>query len=241
MNKDMAEKDLVLNRPTPDRNQYDLAVFGSIAGFEAGQRMAKALCHSPLVPDAYKGEQNIGSCLIALDVAARLGQAPLVVFQHLYVVKGKPSWAGQFVIALINSSGLYKSKLKFEEVGERGKDTYGLRAYAYDWDGDKVLGPEVTIKTAISEGWWNSNKKWQNMTSLMLRYRSAAWFARVNCPEVMLGLQTREEIEDVEGKVVDVSAHEITEINPAEIPVEEVKVEAEVKEEKKEEPQDMDF
>ena len=218
----MAEtKELALS--TPDRSQNNLAVFGTIEGFETGQRMAKALSTSQLVPDNYKGEQNIGSCLIALDIAARLGQSPLVTMQHLYIVKGKPSWAGQFVIALVNASGLYKSKLKFEEVGEYGKETYGLRAYAYDWDGDKVYGPAVTIRTAISEGWWNQNKKWQNMTDLMLRYRSAAFFARTNCPEVMLGLQTKEELEDI--KVIDVPSHEVTEINVESIPVEEVKPE----------------
>lgn len=215
------EKELALHKP--DRTSTDLAVFSSIEGFEVAQRMAKALYTSPMVPTTYQGEQNAGSCLIALDLSARLGLNPLMVMQNLSVIKGKPSFSGQFLIGLINASGLFKSKLKFEEVGEKGKETYGLRAYAIDHDGDKVFGPEVTIRTAITEGWWNTNKKWQNMTSLMLRYRAGAFFARTVCPEITFGFQTVEEAEDMGAKVIDIPTHEVVEVNPDEIPMAEVK------------------
>lgn len=202
----------------PNREGTDLAVFSSVSGFEVAQRMAKALSSSAMVPDTYRGEQNIGSCLIAIDLSARLGLNPLMVMQNLYVVKGKPTFSGQFLTGLINASGLYKSKLKYEQVGEPGKDSYGLRAYAIDWDGEKVYGPAVTIRMAIAEGWWNTNKKWQNLTDLMLRYRSSTFFARTNCPEITYGFQTIEEVEDLGGKVIDIPAHEVKEVNPSAIP-----------------------
>lgn len=231
----MEEKELALHKP--NRTPSDLAVFSTIEGFEVAQRMAKALYTSPMVPDNYRGEQNMGSCLIALDLSARLGLNPLMVMQNLAVIKGKPSFSGQFLIGLVNQSGLYKSKLKFEQVGEVGMDNYGYRAYAYDWDGDKIYGPAVTIRTAVSEGWWNVNKKWQNLTELMLRYRCGAYFVRSNCPEVAFGFQTIEEAEDMGQKVVDIPASEVVEINPDEIPVAEVKEEPKPKVE----PKDEDF
>lgn len=215
------EKELALRKP--DRTSTDLAVFSSIEGFEVAQRMAKALYTSTMVPETYRGEKNLGSCLIALDLSARLGLNPLMVMQNLYVVKGKPSFSGQFLIGLINSSGLYKSKLKFEQVGEVGKDTYGYRAYAIDHDGDKVYGPAVTMRMAVGEGWWNTNMKWQTMTELMIRYRAGALFARTNCPEITFGFQTIEEVEDLGGKVVDIPPHEVQEIDPTQIPVSEAK------------------
>ena len=35
----------------------------------------------------------------------------------------------------------------------------------------------------------------------MLRYRSATWLIRTHCPEVLLGMQSSEEIQDVEVNV----------------------------------------
>ena len=35
------------------------------------------------------------------------------------------------------------------------------------------------------------------MPEMMLGYRAFAWFARLHCPEIIMGFQTVEEIEDV--------------------------------------------
>ena len=220
----MAEtKELALS--TPDRSQTNLAVFSTIEGFETGQRIAKALTTSSLVPDNFKGDQNLGSCMIALDLAARMGINPLQLMQGLYVVHGKPAFSGQFVGGLVNASRIYKSKLKLEQVGEEGKPSFGYRAYAYDWDGDKVTGPAVTMQMAASEGWITKNPKWKSMPDLMLRYRAISFFQRTNCPELTFGIPTREEVEDVNGEIIDVPSHEVTEVNVESIPIEEVRPE----------------
>lgn len=228
----MEEKEIALHKPV--RTSTDLAVFSSIDGFEAGQRMAAALSASNIVPQTFQGQQNLGSCLIALDLAARMGVNPLVLMRGLYVVHGTPSFSGQFVIALINSSGMYKSKLKWEPVGTPGQADFGYRAYAYDWDGDKVYGPAVTMQMAMNEGWITKNPKWKNMPDLMLRYRSGAFFQRTNCPELTFGIPTREEVEDTKG-VIDIPDRDVQEINPDEIPVAEVKEEPKPKVEHKDE------
>ncbi|MBD5381983.1 hypothetical protein [Clavibacter sp.] len=218
----MAEQEKELDLHKPDRTSTDLAVFSTIEGFETGIRMANALSSSSIVPQNFQGQNNLGSCLIALDLAARMGLNPLVLMRGLYVVHGTPSFSGQFVIALVNSSGLYKTKLKFEPVGEVGKPSFGYRCYAYDWDGDKVYGPVVDMQMAASEGWISKNPKWKSMPDLMLRYRAGAFFQRTNAPELTFGIPTREEVEDTEG-VVDVPQHEVVEVNVDEVPVAEVK------------------
>ena len=63
---------------------------------------------------------------------------------------------------------------------------------------------------AKAEG-WTSNPKWRNMPELMLAYRASAFFARVYCPEALMGVQTTEEIYDTEninvnkGKAIDLT------------------------------------
>lgn len=212
----MEEKELALSKP--NRTSTDLCVFSSIEGFEIGQRMAVALNKSNIVPKDFQGDNNLGNCLIALDLAARMGLNPLTLMRGMYVYNGTPSFYGQFVIALVNSSGLYKSRLKFEQVGEIGKPTFGYRAYAIDYDGDKVYGPVVDMQMAINEGWFNRNPKWKNMTELMLRYRSGAFFQKANCPELTFGIPTKEEIED-ENVAIDIPSHEVIEIDVDAAPV----------------------
>ena len=59
-----------------------------------------------------------------------------------------------------------------------------------------VEGPDVTLAMAKAEG-WTSNSKWRNMPELMLAYRSSAFFARVYCPETLMGIQMADEVEDI--------------------------------------------
>jgi hypothetical protein len=44
---------------------------------------------------------------------------------------------------------------------------------------------------------WDSNPKYRSMPGVMLRYRAASLMIRTSCPEVLLGMQTAEEVEDV--------------------------------------------
>ena len=74
-------------------------------------------------------------------------------------------------------------------------------------DGDKkIQGTEITIAMAKAEGWMQ-NTKWRNMPQQMLAYRAASFFARVYCPNTLMGCQVEGEVEDCEPqrrKAVDV-------------------------------------
>jgi hypothetical protein len=51
---------------------------------------------------------------------------------------------------------------------------------------------------AIDEGWLTKNgSKWLTMPEIMLRYRCASLFGRLYAPELLMGLQTVEEVRDV--------------------------------------------
>ena len=50
------------------------------------------------------------------------------------------------------------------------------------------------------EGWLDkSGSKWKTMPEQMFTYRAASFFARKYCPDVLMGLQTVEEVRDVSG------------------------------------------
>ena len=170
-------------------------------------QMAENLAKSDLVPQNY--HNNPGNCFLAINFANKLGMEPLTVMQNLYVVKGKPSWSGQFCMALIRANPGFANVLVVY-TGTKGTDNRGCYVTALRTsDGSVVDGTEVTISMAKAEG-WISNTKWKNMPEQMLAYRAAAFFARVHCPEALLGIQTVEEVEDVDATRATTQARNLT-------------------------------
>lgn len=164
------------------------------AAFEQTARVAKMLSSSKLVPASYQG--NPQDCFIAVEMAARMNVSPIMIMQNLYVVKGKPSWAGQACMAMINACGKFKN-VRHVYTGQKGTDNRGCYVVAERVStGETVEGTEVSVAMAKAEG-WTTNPKWKNMTEQMLAYRAASFFARVYCPEALMGLQTVEEVQDV--------------------------------------------
>jgi hypothetical protein len=209
--------------------------FANSASFEFTQRAARAMAQSTLVPEQFRAmtmnkrtknlEENpnaIPNCIIALNMAQRMGADALMVMQNLYVVEGRPSWSAQFVIASINACGRY-SPLRFDlsPEGDARQVEYEAtkwvngsrttvkatctikdrtcRAWAIEKEtGERLDGPEVSMAMAEAEGWLGKNgSKWQTMPEMMLRYRAASFFGRLYAPELLMGLSTQEEAAEV--------------------------------------------
>ena len=186
-NKDTA---LVAQERINEVSQKPAGAF--VESFRSNYKVAQYLAKSNLIPQQYQGKTE--DCAIALDMADRMGVSPLMVMQSLYVVKGKPSWSGQACMSFI--------KAKYGEAepiytGERGTDSRGCYVRAVKPDGTVIEGTEVTMRMAKAEG-WTSNKKWINMPDLMLAYRAAAFFARVYCPEILMGVAVEGEVDDMQ-------------------------------------------
>lgn len=161
------------------------------------------------------------NAIVALNMAQRMGADPLMVMQNLYIVEGRPAWSSQWIIAAINSCGRF-SPLRFE-ITALGKKTVNYTvtewvnnqkrnsqrtaeitdkqcvAWAIEKEtGARIESPAVSIEMAVQEGWYGKNgSKWQTMDEVMLRYRTASFFGKLYAPELLMGLQTAEEVEDI--------------------------------------------
>ncbi len=172
--------------------------FESSSSFEIAQRMAKALSSSALIPKEY--QNNIPSTMIALELAHRTGVSPIMVMQNLHVIQGKPSWSSSFIIAVINSYKKFTMPLNFKLSGEG--DKRACVAFTTGIDGQIYESPEINIQMSIAEGWMSkAGSKWKTMPELMLRYRAAAFFGRLYCPELLMGMQSEDEVIDVISKI----------------------------------------
>lgn len=177
----------------------NINAFSSIQAFEDAQRMVKVFANSQLVPATFKGD--IGACLIAMNMANRMGADILQVMQSLYIVHGKPSFSSAFLIACFNRCGRF-STIRYRMGGEPNTDNWSCTAYATELNtGEVVEGVTVTIAMAKNEGWYNkAGSKWKTMPELMMRYRAATFLIRSVAPEIALGFQTTEEAIDITDK-----------------------------------------
>lgn len=198
-------------------------IFSGFQEFQVAQRMAQALASSTIVPKDYQG--NIGNCIIALEMANRLNTSPMMVMQNLYVVNGRPAWSSQYIVAMINASRKYKTELQYELTGTGTE--MACYAFAEDHNGHIVKGPVITMAMAKAEGWIDKNgSKWKTMPEVMIRYRAASFFGRLNCPDMIMGIYSTDE-------VVEIGPDAYREVNPA------IKVQEEIKEKANASPIDL--
>lgn len=222
------------------------------AQFDTAQRMAKLFSVSMLVPDAYQADKvvtdiirkarmdmdektakkqaemtAIANCMIALDIAARIGASPLMVMQNLVIIYGRPSWSSKFLISTVNTCGRFEPlKFRFTEKGNLGKFSYtdygwdevsrSKKAFTREFDGSKVRDIEcvayttakgsqdvlesspISLRMAVDEGWYTKNgSKWRTMPRQMLMYRAASFWTSVYAPELSMGMKTVEEQQDI--------------------------------------------
>ncbi|QKU21873.1 recombinase RecT [Acinetobacter lwoffii] len=185
------------------------ANFNTYRGFQAMHHMAESLANSTIIPEAFRNtimvkdrydqqakkwlfrpEANpngVSNCIIALNMAQRLGADPMMIMQNLYLVDGRPSWSSQFIIAAINSSGRY-SPLRFDITGgdEEVEIPYAVTEWIYNqatnkkepvesnqtarvknykcvaWVVEKATGERlestpITMEMAVKEGWYQKN------------------------------------------------------------------------------------
>lgn len=202
--------------------------------FDTMQRVCKLFASSELVPDMYKVsdknpiEKAMANCMIAIEIAQRIGASPLMVMQNMVPIYGKPSWSSKFLVATVNTCGRFNPlQYRFTEKGMLGMVDYtdyvwdnaslSKRAVTKQFDGKKVMDIEcvayttakgsdkmlesspVSIRLAIQEGWYTKNgSKWQTMTKQMLMYRAASFWTSAYAPELSMGMKTIEENQDIQ-------------------------------------------
>lgn len=185
--------------------ETDTQIVRENAAFELLQRQAKMFSASSLVPKEFQG--NIANCAIGINIAKRLGADPFMVLQNIDIIHGRPSFRATFLIAMVNAAGRFEP-LQFAMSGDEGKPNRACIAWTKSKpDGTTLEGPKITLEMAKAEGWsTKAGSKWITMPELMLRYRAAAFFARLYAPDITLGMMTAEEAQDLPMRDVTPSA-----------------------------------
>jgi len=153
--------------------------------------MATALSRADIIPKDYRGKA--ANCFVALDMADRLGCGVMEIMQNTFVVHGTPGFSAKYIIGMANRKGPFKGPIHFDYTAGANPS---VTASAAIRETDERVEMTVDMAMAKAEG-WSKNPKYKSMPQVMLSYRAGTLLVRLYCPEVLLGMQTAEELEDI--------------------------------------------
>ncbi len=169
-----------------------LAFMHDGAAFEHLWRVAKAFSMSGMVPAHFQGKPE--SCMVALMYADQLGEHPMVMFQEVTVINGRPGTSARFAIARANKSGLLAGPITWASKGQG--DALEVTARTTLAATGEEITATVSMKEAAADG-WTRNSKYKSIPEQMLRWRAATRLINLYLPEVLFGLGVKDEIETV--------------------------------------------
>jgi hypothetical protein len=212
---DVPSTELAKTAPAPELAKSDRVPVQFAATprtIEEGWRLATIFAKSNIVPaDYHDHPENI---FVALQLGAELGLAPMQALQSICVINGRPSVWGDGFLALLMKSPVYAGHEEYYEVGGKrtdridGKDlqadstaavcTFRRHPRANAPDGAATqLTRRFSIGQAKKAELWTKKGTWQTYPDRMLMFKARSWAGRDLFPDVLRGLVTAEEAEDL--------------------------------------------
>jgi hypothetical protein len=189
----MTDQSTALATTSANESSGELAAIDNeIRQFDFDWRRAKAFSMSRMVPAHFQNKPE--DCMVAVMMARQLGVDPLLALQNVQVVNGRPGFSASFAIGLANQRGPFAGPITWTSKGKG--DTLEVTAHGVVKVTGEKVSATVSMEIAKAEG-WVKNPKYRTMPEQMLRYRSGTWLIRLHCPEVLLGLSSSEELEDI--------------------------------------------
>lgn len=166
--------------------------------FTKCERLASIMASgSCTIPKHLQGK--VGDCFAIIGQALRWGMDPYAVAQKTHLVNGVLGYEAQLVIAVINAKAPIVGRLKFDYFGDWSKvkskddksDNVGVVVSAVMQGDDEPTTLSISmaqIGTVRNSPLWTADPRQQ------LAYLGAKRWARLHCPDVILGVYTPDEL-----------------------------------------------
>lgn len=166
------------------------------------------------IPQHLQG--NPGDCLAIIMQSTQWGMNPYAVAQKTHLVNGHLGYEGQLVNAVITARAPVQGRLQYEWFGEwarilgRFKEvtTNGKVKIVKDWtmEDEKGLGIRVSatlkgeeeprvLELLLSQAGVRNSPLWGQDPKQQLAYLAVKRWARLHCPDVIMGVYTVDEFE----------------------------------------------
>ncbi|MXV35933.1 hypothetical protein GS535_05100 [Saccharibacter sp. EH611] len=159
--------------------------------FQELMRFAEIAAGSGMVPREYAGKA--AAIVIACQMGAELGLAPMQSLQNIAVINGRPSVWGDTLLALVRSSPVCDDVVEHIEG-----DGDALTAVCVATrKGKKPVEARFSYADARTAGLLNKTGPWKTYPRRMLQMRARGFALRDAFPDVLRGLITAEEAQDI--------------------------------------------
>lgn len=162
-----------------------------LTNLEDAYRFAVAVSKSGFAP---KGVDTPEAILIAVQFGAELGLTPMSALQSLAIVNGRPSIYGDAALALVRASGELESyQQSTSGEGETMKATVRVKR-----KNEAEIVSEFSVSDAKKASLWGKQGPWSQYPGRMLMWRARGFALRDAFGDVLRGLRTVEEAQDIE-------------------------------------------
>jgi hypothetical protein len=152
-------------------------------------QLAQIMADSEMVPKDFQGKP--GNVLVAVQMGADIGLAPMQAIQNIAVINGRPALWGDAIKAIVLASPLCE---KFEET----LDENTMTAYTkVKRKGHEEKTVSFSRKDAEAAKLWGKAGPWTQYPKRMLQMRSRGFAARDEFADVLKGLAVAEEQQDM--------------------------------------------
>ncbi len=152
--------------------------------------IAKQYYEAGLYP---KDINTISKIAIAIEHGYAIGLSPSQAVQSICVINGRPTVWGDVMKGLVMASDVCE---RIEEgMAGAGDD---LTAVCLCWRKGypEPIKARFSVRMAKRAGLWGKAGPWQNYPGRMLQMRARSWALRDAFPDVLKGINVREEVED---------------------------------------------
>jgi hypothetical protein len=151
--------------------------------------LAKLMAAGNFVPKHLR--QKAGDCLAVLMQAARWGMDPFAVGNKTYFVNDRMAYEAQLVNAVVNSSGILRGRLQVDWHGAGNELLCTVSGTIRGDSRPKIVEQQLKTITTLNSPLWKQSPQQQ------LGYYTTRLWARLYVPEVLLGVYTVDEVEEM--------------------------------------------
>ena len=168
--------------------------------------LAKTLASSQLIPKAF--QQRPGDVFVAMMWSHSLGIPIVQGLQGIAVINGKPSLYGDALLAVCMGSG---QMADIEETVTGNADNLTATCKVTRRGKPTPVVSTFSIADARAAGLLGKPGPWKQYTSRMLKMRARAFALRDAFPDVLSGIASAEEMQDVEGMATEKATENVAE------------------------------
>lgn len=158
-------------------------------------QMASAFVRAGMVPKHFEGSPE--KATVAILAGLEVGLTPMAALQSIAVINNMPTIFGDGMLGLVRASGLLEDIEEGVEWDKAGKEPMAATCRVKR-KGEKTWGTHTfTMQDAFKGGLLNKPGPWKQYPQRMLAMRARAWALRDKFADVLRGLKSAEEVQDM--------------------------------------------